>query len=133
MNARNMFYSNTEFSKAEEKAFAREDLIYNLTEDLLILMETKGITKNSLARQMNKSKSYISQLLNGSRNMTLKTLSDICFELNCSFSYELSDKEVKAKKAWHNVENSLVSGKSKAAKTNVIQVETPKWSNLKAA
>lgn len=133
MNARNMFYSNTDFSKAEEKAFAREDLIYNLTEDLLIVMESKGITKNNLARQMNKSKSYISQVLNGSRNMTLKTLSDMCFELNCHIQFKLTEKNLDENTEWNKVPSVLVSKKTKATQTNVIQVENSKWKKLKAA
>ena len=65
----------------DDKIFQSEELIYNVTEDLLILMEEKGISKNDLANELNKSKAYVSQVLSGSRNMTLNTLSDICFAL----------------------------------------------------
>jgi transcriptional regulator with XRE-family HTH domain len=65
----------------DDKQFQREELIYNVTEDILILMEDKNISKNELSRSLNKSKSYVSQVLSGNRNMTLATLSDICFAL----------------------------------------------------
>lgn len=65
----------------ESKLIAREELIYNLTEDLLVLLEDKGVTKAELAKKLGKSRSYVTQLLSGNRNMTLGTLSDICYEL----------------------------------------------------
>lgn len=82
MSAKNMFYKNNfNFSSAEEKAFAREDIVYNVTEDLLVILEDMNISKKELARRLGKSRSYVSQILSGSRNMTLGTLSDICFAL----------------------------------------------------
>lgn len=68
-------------SKAEAKAIARDELIYHLTEDLLVLLEDKGISKAQLAKALGKSRSFVTQVLSGNRNMTLGTLSDICFEL----------------------------------------------------
>lgn len=69
-------------NRAEKKLISREELIYNLTEDLLVLLEDKGVTKAELAKKLGKSRSYVTQLLSGSRNMTLGTLSDICYELS---------------------------------------------------
>jgi len=66
----------------QNKLVAREKLIYNLTEDLLVLLEDRGMTKAELAKALGKSRSYVTQVLSGSRNMTLGTLSDICHELN---------------------------------------------------
>ena len=83
MGAKDMFFSKEKIeSWASEKLYAREELIYNVTEDMLVIMEELGISKNELARKLGKSKSYVTQLLNGSRNMTLGTLSDVCMELN---------------------------------------------------
>lgn len=59
----------------------RERLIYNVTEDILVLLEDKGISKTKLAKLIGTSKSNVTQLLSGDRNMTLATLSDICFAL----------------------------------------------------
>lgn len=82
MNTKGFFYpEGTDFSDAEEKAFAREDLVYNVTEDLLVFLEDTDISKKELARRLGKSKSYVTQILSGSRNMTLGSFSDICFAL----------------------------------------------------
>lgn len=61
--------------------FAQEDIIFNVTEDILLAMEKLDVSKSELAERIGKSKSYITQLLSGSRNMTLRTLSDICLSL----------------------------------------------------
>ncbi len=95
-------------SKANEKLFARTDLIENVTEDLMIAMENLGISKAELARRLGKSKSYITQTLSGSRNMTLSSLSDLCFELNIkpeikvlARSEKLDFTETTIAKTWH--------------------------------
>lgn len=66
---------------AEAKAAARDRLIFNVTDDLLIVMEDNDVSKKELARRLGKSRSYVTQILSGRRNMTLGTFSDICFAL----------------------------------------------------
>lgn len=79
MSTRMTDTTDLNISNAEAKAYAREDLIYNVTEDILVLLEDKEISKQELARRLGKSKSFVSQTLSGARNMTIGTLSDICF------------------------------------------------------
>ncbi|MCU7906895.1 MAG: helix-turn-helix transcriptional regulator [Candidatus Thiodiazotropha sp. (ex Epidulcina cf. delphinae)] len=77
-----MFYPESkDFSNAEKRAFAREELVYNVTEDILVVLDDLGISKKELARRLGKSRSYVTQVLSGSRNMTLGSLSDICFAI----------------------------------------------------
>jgi transcriptional regulator with XRE-family HTH domain len=94
MSAKNMFYAkNKKFSDVEERALARQRLIFNVTEDLLVIMEDESISKADLARLLGKSKSYVSQILSGARNMTLGSLSDICFSLGFKPRIELPVRE----------------------------------------
>ncbi len=82
MSAKDMFYpKGTTFTNAEARAFAKQELVYNVTEDLLVILEDLEISKIELAKRLGKSKSYVSQVLSGARNMTLGTLSDICFAI----------------------------------------------------
>lgn len=82
MNAKQEFDPNQTISKnSEDRVFAREELVYNVTEDLLIILEDYEISKKELATRLGKSKAYVTQILSGSRNMTLGSLSDICFAL----------------------------------------------------
>ena len=63
------------------KLAAQEVLITEVTEAISAAMQDAGVTKTELAARMGASKGYVSQVLSGSRNMTLRTLSDICFAL----------------------------------------------------
>lgn len=90
MTANDLFFPKDHvFTEEEEAALAREELIYNVTEDLLIQMEGQGISKIQLAEQLSRSRSYVSQLLSGTRNMTLGTLSDICRAIGAEPTVEL--------------------------------------------
>ena len=60
----------------------QEELILDVTELILEIMESKNLNKSQLAEKLRTNKSHITQLLRGSRNMTLRTISDIFFELD---------------------------------------------------
>jgi len=94
MKGSELFYPEGHvFQSEEERLIALEELVLNVTEDILVAMEDKGVTKQKLAKKLGKSKSYISQVLGGARNMTLKTLSDMCFALEITPKISLCDKE----------------------------------------
>jgi transcriptional regulator with XRE-family HTH domain len=65
------------------KLTRQEELILDLTELILGRMEQKGVNKSELSNLLDTNKSHVTQLLRGSRNMTLRTISDIFFELDC--------------------------------------------------
>ncbi len=72
------------FTENEEKIMQQEWLILEITEQICALMEEKGINKAELAKKLGKSKGYVTQLLDGRANMTLRTVSDVFFVLNSS-------------------------------------------------
>jgi len=59
------------------KLLAQGDLILEVTETLCGLLEKEKISRKELAERLGKSKGFISQLLNGGRNLTLRTVADI--------------------------------------------------------
>jgi transcriptional regulator with XRE-family HTH domain len=68
-----------EYLKDKEfrRFFAQEDLIMEFTETLCELLEKENISRKELAERLGKTKGFVSQLLNGGRNLTLRTLADI--------------------------------------------------------
>jgi transcriptional regulator with XRE-family HTH domain len=68
-----------EYLKDEEfrRLFAQEDLILEVTETICELLVKEKISRKELADRLGKSKGFISQLLNGGRNLTLRTVADI--------------------------------------------------------
>lgn len=102
MSAKDMFYSeDKEFSNAEEKIFAREELVYNVTEDILVALEDLEISKKELAHRLGKSRSFVTQVLSGARNMTLGTLSDICFSIGARPRVTLTIDATETRGAFH--------------------------------
>lgn len=59
----------------------RESLSFEATELISKLMEEQKISKSALATLLGKSRAYVTQILNGSRNMTLHTAADVAFAL----------------------------------------------------
>lgn len=59
------------------KLLAQEELILEVTETLCELLEKEKISRKELADRLGRTKGFISQLLNGGRNLTLRTVADI--------------------------------------------------------
>ncbi len=78
-------------SDFNQRLFAEESLIIDAAEEIWAVMERKGITKTDLAALLGTSKANITQLLNGSRNMTLRTLADISHSLGQKVAIKLSE------------------------------------------
>ena len=85
-------------NQANSQLVAEERLILEVTEGIWTILDEKQISKADLAGRLNKSKAYISQLLNGNRNMTLRTLADIVHVLGANI--DISWRYDSAKNNW---------------------------------
>ena len=99
----------TDFDKREKgdraRDLARGSYLFRVTEDILVAMEDLGITKSELARRLGKSKPRITQLLGGSSNMTIGTLSDIAVELGLNL--DKTFKEYSVQRHRHGLDGNL--------------------------
>jgi transcriptional regulator with XRE-family HTH domain len=68
------------------KLLAQEELILEVTETICDILENEKISRKELADRLCKSKGFISQLLNGGRNLTLRTVADILHVLGYKVS-----------------------------------------------
>ncbi len=64
-------------SEAEERAFAQEACVISVTEAVSATLREKGLTQSWIAERIGRTKGFVSQVLSGSRNMTLRTLADL--------------------------------------------------------
>lgn len=64
-----------------QNLLAQETLILEATETIVALMREQGVTRLELARRLGKTKGFVSQVLAGDRNMTLRTLADLAYAL----------------------------------------------------
>jgi transcriptional regulator with XRE-family HTH domain len=63
------------------RIYEREALAFDASELVSHLMEQQGVNKTDLAALIGTSKSHVTNLLSGSRNMTMHTLADLTFAL----------------------------------------------------
>lgn len=60
-----------------KKFYHQEKLIVEVTELISELMPRENINRTELAKRLGVGKSYVTQLLDGTSNMTLRTISDV--------------------------------------------------------
>lgn len=65
-----------------KRAFEQERLILDVTELISATMDKVDVRKTDLARRLNRTKGYVTQLLDGRANMTLRTISDVMWALD---------------------------------------------------
>ena len=61
--------------------FILEGVLIEVTERICGLMQQKRISRAELARRVGKSRAYITRLLNGPRNLTLRTVTQLAIAL----------------------------------------------------
>ena len=83
----------THKSGANARLAAQERFITEVTEAIWKAMEEAGVSKTYLASRMGATKGYVSQVLGGSRNMTLRTLADICFALDLKPTFDMKGQQ----------------------------------------
>lgn len=76
-------------SPEARKRYEEERLIFRTTEALCRAMDEQGLSKADLAEALGTSRAHITQLLSGSRNMTLRTLAGLAFEVGQRAGVEL--------------------------------------------
>ena len=70
-------------SVSNRRLLRQEELILEVTEALSGALEKEGITKKDLAERLSKTKGFVSQILAGGRNLTLRTIADVADALEC--------------------------------------------------
>jgi transcriptional regulator with XRE-family HTH domain len=78
-----------------EREMAKESLIFDVTNSIWGRLNKKNVTVSELAKRIGKTQAHVSQVLNGKRNMTLATVSDLAFALDCQFKVEIVDGRYK--------------------------------------
>lgn len=78
-------------SRDNEREFNRQALIIDVAEAISQKMEERCINKSTLAKLLEKTTSFVTQVLTGSRNMTLSTLADLAFALDAKVRISVID------------------------------------------
>jgi len=75
----------------DDEEYILEGLILNITEKISRRLNEPGWSKKKLATEMNVSPPFITKLLNGSNNFTLKTIVKLSVVLNLEVEYLLNN------------------------------------------
>lgn len=67
--------------RENQRVLEQESLTLEATELISRLMDEAAVSKAELAQRIGKSRAFVTQLLSGSRNMTMHTLADLAFAL----------------------------------------------------
>ena len=81
---------------AEE--WAALDMYSSFADEIVEYMERNGISKADLARRIGKSRSYVTQVLSGSTNISLGSLGKILHALNAELERKIVRKD--SKRVW---------------------------------
>lgn len=117
-------------SPERERVYAQEKLIVDTAEEIWEAMEKREVSKVQLATSLGKSKAFVSQVLTGSRNMTLRTLADIASALGKKVCVRLLDAH--ESEAWQSVDAVFVSRRvADFAEVAAVEVSNdPHWSSV---
>jgi transcriptional regulator with XRE-family HTH domain len=77
---------------AEDAEFLTEEKILDFTERVVLEMDKKGVSRAQLAAALGKSKAFVTKLLKGDANMTIKTMVAVAQALGCNLHLDLYPK-----------------------------------------
>lgn len=70
------------------RLYQQERAILEVTELICQLMQEQGVTRAELAKRLGRTKGHVSQLLDGGRNMTIQTVSDLLVALGHAIHFQ---------------------------------------------
>ena len=121
------------FKKALDvnKLINQEKLILEVTESIFREMEKRNISKSELATRLDRSNAHVSQLLNGNRNMTLRTLADISGAIGVEphFGLGFYDQLSEAPQWEVQGESAVKPGRKIRCQSVGIDALTENWAN----
>jgi transcriptional regulator with XRE-family HTH domain len=77
----------------KDPEYILEGLMLELNEQILELLYKKGMTRKQLAKELGVSPAYITKLLNGNPNLTLKSLVKIATVMDVSLSINIGEEK----------------------------------------
>lgn len=70
------------------RLYQQERAILEVTELVCQLMDEQDVSRSELAKRLNRTKGYITQLLDGRANMTVRTISDVFTSLDRAVHFQ---------------------------------------------
>jgi transcriptional regulator with XRE-family HTH domain len=89
MNQLSAYEAKKAASVADRRELKQEELLIEVSEQISAAMTRAKMKRSELAATLGRSRSYVTQVLAGDKNLTLRTLSDFADALGCEISLEV--------------------------------------------
>jgi antitoxin component HigA of HigAB toxin-antitoxin module len=83
MDSRKSVFEQFLSSAQNRKIYEQERLLVDAAELLSLVMEKRHVSRAQLASKLGKSKAHVTQVLRGNENLTLRTLAECFWVLDC--------------------------------------------------
>ena len=115
-----------------EALYHQEGAILEFTEQLVDAMQKKNIRRSELARILGKSKPYITQILQGSTNFSLRTAATLALAAGMQLRVKLEEKST-VEAGYKPLKTFVTDCSAVAAEEAVVLKFHPRWSFQRAA
>jgi transcriptional regulator with XRE-family HTH domain len=103
------------------ESYDKEVLRGEISDQIACLMQATGVSKAELARRLNKSRAYVTKILQGNANFTLDSLVQIARVLGCKYAPIFVPVNV-----WKQIEAKALSVSPQRAGESKLVAETYK-------
>ena len=70
------------------RLYQQERAIQEVTDLLCQIMDEQKVSRAELAKRLGRTKGYVTQLLDGRANMTVRTIADVFLSLDCAVHFQ---------------------------------------------
>ena len=88
----------------DDPEFQTELLLLDINEQIVERMVARGIRRSELAQRLGSSRAFVTQLLNGKPNLTLKTLVQVAHALGMAVDVQLRPRYLQRLVDWQPLE-----------------------------
>lgn len=103
----------------DDLAFRTEAAILEFNEKIVAHMTENGISRVELSRRLGVTKAFVTKMLNGNPNLTIKTMMSVADALGCELNLDVYPKGGKARNFY------VYSGKKKVEKAKFTKDVEP--------
>jgi len=126
-HARKNWFEQLVDKHKETPEFLVEQKILGLTEKIVLRMEELGITRSALADRLNVSKPYITKLLRGDVNFTLKSVAELSQALESDFDIDIFPEGASRQilRRYDSATGEVIAQTHTVLKQPIVQSEQP--------
>ena len=101
----------------DDPAFQLDQLLLDLNAEMWAAMQSRDVSRSELAERLGTSRAYVTKLLDGHENMTLKTLVRVANAMEMTVDVRLTPRKAAAVVRMRYAPSPIASGKKVTVKT----------------